>query len=176
MWTWQDGSPNFYNGNVAVEDYSLNQPFCSYVAIVPPFNIYIVPCSKLMNLEWYFCETKIEENEVEKINLPPIINKIDNILDHLYRCETGHFSQLAFACDPESQCISKNHLATCPIPKADGNDNDDMYGESISIELFPCETSGQTVQYSMMCDFRSDCFNSADEKYCEHPQELYTFK
>ena len=175
MWTWQDGSPNFYNGNVAVEDYSLNQPFCSYVAIVPPFNIYIVPCSKLMNLEWYFCETQIEEKEVDKVRLQSSSSKVTlNEHGHLYKCELGHFSQLAFACDPESQCSSETHLATCTVQKGDGNDNDHI--EAFSIQLFPCETSGQTVQYSMMCDFRSDCFNSADEKHCEHPHEFYTFK
>ena len=167
MWTWQDGSPNFYNGNVAVEDYSLNQPFCSYVAIVPPFNIYIVPCSKLMNLEWYFCETYIEDKEVAKVRLQSSSSKVTlNGHGQLYKCELGHFSQLAFACDPESHCASDTPLDICTVTKADVND----------IELFPCGTSGQTVQYSMMCNFRSDCFNSADEKHCDHLQEFYTFK
>ena len=86
---------------------------------------------------------------------------------YLTKCDSGHYSQSAFACDPENSCISSDYQTTCnAVLKNKADDND--FVDDFSVELFPCERSGHTIQYSMLCDFISDCSNSADEKRCFH--------
>ena len=46
---------------------------------------------------------------------------------------------------------------------------DVVKGMGISkVEMFQCGTLGQTLHYTLVCDFRKDCANGADENFCFH--------
>ena len=100
-----------------------------------------------MHLEWIICETNIETSKSVTARSSRFTStKFDNKPLHLSICKTGHFSQTAFACDPESHCLHYVHQMTCRV-LGGGLNHTDL---DVNVELFPCEESGHTIQYSMI--------------------------
>ena len=81
---------------------------------------------------------------------------------HLTTCPQKHVTHEAFACDP-FYCWGrlkpglKRSTLTCDAPM------------ELAPPYFECQTPGEFVAYSLMCDFRQDCTDGSDESFCTYP-------
>ena len=81
---------------------------------------------------------------------------------HFTTCPQKHVTHEAFACDP-FYCWGrlkpglKRSTLTCDAPM------------ELAPPYFECQTPGEFIAYSLMCDFRNDCTDGSDESFCAHP-------
>ncbi|KAK7502648.1 hypothetical protein BaRGS_00006223 [Batillaria attramentaria] len=67
-------------------------------------------------------------------------------------CPAGHVTHDFLACDVQSACWSPGDLLT-----------------SCLVLLFQCTNGFERVHYTFVCDYRPDCSDASDEKFCVFP-------
>ena len=83
-------------------------------------------------------------------------------------CPAGHITHPFLACDVKSSCWATEYdsadrfwtvpsFTACPAPLTSLPPS------------YACASRNERVAYTLVCDFRSDCFDSSDEWYCEFP-------
>ncbi|KAL8611100.1 hypothetical protein ACOMHN_064390 [Nucella lapillus] len=88
----------------------------------------------------------------------------------LTTCSAGHVVLTFLLCGSnqyntcgqqvQSPCSFVNDTAT------DGSEARDSQGALVPV--FTCSGDASTLQYTLVCDFRSDCQDGSDESFCEH--------
>jgi hypothetical protein len=96
------------------------------------------------------------------------------------RCEAGHVIHRFLQWDSVSSCASQTKTESTtssaePSQLAHGN-NSKVHGDAkvtstwqtTPLPQFECrdEATGQSVPYTLVCDNRTDCFDSSDEDFC----------
>ncbi|XP_076438238.1 uncharacterized protein LOC143277337 [Babylonia areolata] len=86
-------------------------------------------------------------------------------------CPFGHVTHVAFACDPDSQCLEKlesldsSRTVMCKAAAV----NTAAAAASQGAPYFRCAMTGDSVPYSLVCDWRQDCVDNSDEVFCGFP-------
>ena len=70
----------------------------------------------------------------------------------LVQCSSGHSIQLFVSCEPRSECA--------PVSESTATSS------RCRSTLFTCETSGDHVSYTLVCNNHRDCFDGSDETFC----------
>ncbi|XP_076464215.1 uncharacterized protein LOC143296263 [Babylonia areolata] len=81
-------------------------------------------------------------------------------------CLDGHVTHDFLYCDEKSACMHENNVKNCRLYNARGTRQ--QPGDSGStVAMFPC-TDGSTLPYTLVCDFKDDCWDASDESFCIH--------
>jgi hypothetical protein len=89
---------------------------------------------------------------------------------HVVECPSGHVTHSFLSCDPRSHCAAKNYVTRCAI-NATYVDNRVQKDMGLAVGMFQCKTKGETIPFTLVCDFRPDCQDGSDESTCHHLQQ-----
>lgn len=71
-------------------------------------------------------------------------------------CPLGHVTQRYLACDVKNACWEEEyHMCKSPLTSPPPS--------------FTCFDSKERVPYTLVCDYRSDCNDNSDERFCVFP-------
>ena len=144
-------------------------PLCGFLRI----NVYVrlsEVCTKETNTN-FLCEmesgTHQKTSSLDKVRMALLSVTNQTLLPHV-TCPLGHMTLDFLACDVQSACWSDvvstdgdrwgvPSYASCPAPMTSLPPS------------FQCGSGDQMVSFSLVCNYRSDCSDSSDEKFCEHP-------
>ena len=84
------------------------------------------------------------------------------------RCPDRHWTQLFLACDLDSDCWAKADA----VPGASAEASSSWCDTSTTSEerFFLCSSGTGRLPFTLVCDFRKDCFDGSDEDFCVHPE------
>ena len=74
--------------------------------------------------------------------------------DYFVECSAGHYVLDFLACDPASGCDTTEYQPLCQ-------------SQTVSVLMFKCQGSDQTLHYSFVCDRRQQCPDNSDEDFCQ---------
>ena len=149
---------------------TIQHPYCGVLQSNEKIFLNVV-CTKDNYID-FLCEIESEAHpttsSLDKVSLAifPLSNQT-LLLPHV-TCPLGHMTLDFLACDVQSACWSDvvstdgdkwgvPSYASCPAPLTSLPPS------------FQCGSGDQMVSFSLVCNYRSDCLDSSDEKFCEHP-------
>ncbi|KAK7488825.1 hypothetical protein BaRGS_00019960, partial [Batillaria attramentaria] len=151
---WMDGSIAYYLQKRKV--YYAHNPSCGALHIGFA-SLGVRSCHRRV-LRSVLCEdvSKVNKSHVQRIRLANpgfFVSSIRHVL-----CPANHTTHNFLACDVRSECWSRGSRSTgsclaplTPLPPS-----------------MMCSSGVEYVQYTLVCDFRSDC--SDDEQFCVYPK------
>ncbi|XP_076438267.1 uncharacterized protein LOC143277369 [Babylonia areolata] len=89
----------------------------------------------------------------------------------LATCPSGHVIHVALACDPDSQCLEKQESldSSLTVMCKAAAVNTAAVAATVGTPYFRCAMTGDSVPYSLVCDWRQDCADNSDESFCHFP-------
>ncbi|XP_070182592.1 G-protein coupled receptor GRL101-like [Littorina saxatilis] len=84
-------------------------------------------------------------------------------------CPGGYMTRDFLACDLQAACHSPTYVSHCSLSLTSAPDEQkEKKGIANTVALFVCENFGQSIPYTLVCDFTVDCFDGSDENSCHH--------
>ena len=155
----------FYSHHMVSTDGHFSHPFCGHLL---DMYIYLdLVCTEISEPD-FLCEVESETSylNIARVNILFPVNQILP-LSHV-ECPLGHMTLDFMACDLKSVCWSEAmtfdsnkwlvpSYTSCPAPLTSLPPS------------FECGSSDYTIAFSLVCNHRSDCLDSSDEKFCKYP-------
>ena len=69
-------------------------------------------------------------------------------------CPSGHVTRDFLSCDTQGQCGAEEFMTSC-------------HSGSVTIAMFVCERSRESLHYSLVCDHIQHCEDNTDEDFCQ---------
>ena len=134
--------------------------YCSLYIPQSPEILYAAYCDRQITAH-FACEMESDgpsaslptKNQLRMPSLPSYVSRPE--VD-IVTCESGHFTHDFLFCDPASRCGDLVYLTSCHVP-----------GKG-AMPKFECDNSRVTLPYTLVCDFRPDCPDDSDERFCRH--------
>ncbi|PVD27155.1 hypothetical protein C0Q70_12309 [Pomacea canaliculata] len=130
------------------------------------------PCIQQFQEGIPLCEFYLPTLNVSKMSLQMSSFKNDHVTktnNSLYvSCPDGHFTFDFLSCDQASHCgaqMSALHCLTWTRSR-----------KSVLTNMFVCRDHSNSLPYSLVCDFRPDCLDESDERFCERDHHCDGFK
>ncbi|KAL8565917.1 hypothetical protein ACOMHN_000494 [Nucella lapillus] len=86
-------------------------------------------------------------------------------------CPRGYVTHYFLSCDRQASCHATYFALKCPLylrtPNVTTVHSQQLVGE---VAMFVCDNTIQTLPYTLVCNFAVDCWDSSDERFCQHPQ------
>ena len=70
------------------------------------------------------------------------------------QCPSGHVTRDFLSCDIQGQCGAREYMTSC-------------HSGSVTIAMFVCERSRESVHYTLVCDHIQHCEDNTDEGFCQ---------
>lgn len=107
----------------------------------------------------FVCEHEVSTPpSMEQVLFPPPILSLDSFSSPhnvmTITCPEGHVTQNFLSCDVASRCGATSYRKTCKVPGAG------------TVAMFTCSSAGETIPYTLVCDYRPDCLDESDEDFC----------
>ena len=142
----------------------------------------------------YFCELpeSMHQENVTLILFKTLPRTMIN--QQLTICPSNHLVHRFSSCDEKSVCYLPNNLHQCEIHQQrdskrnfqkpqviHGTETDRMkHRNNIEnnnfVDLFQCDDREEFIPFTLVCDFRMNCQNEADEIFCIHPKSINGFR
>ena len=71
----------------------------------------------------------------------------------MVQCPSGHVTRDFLSCDTRGQCGANEFMTSC-------------HSGSVTVAMFVCERSHQSLHYSLVCDHIQHCDDNTDEDFC----------
>ena len=180
-WMWLDGSPSFdvnvTMGYVSGEQLTDSELFVRADGQVLESTLGLArrgqSCSRSI------CQTKYSRSQLNvqlshvRVVRAPFSNRTMKDLG-LVRCPVGHFVHRFLACYTEGHCGVHVAWSHCTVSVDAGswalNSDGSKHPSVVGIVMFACADKRRTLPYSLVCDFRYDCWDHSDESFCFHSQ------
>ena len=69
-------------------------------------------------------------------------------------CPSGHVTRDFLSCDTQGQCGARKSMTSC-------------HSGSVTIAMFVCERSRESLHYTLVCDHIQHCADNTDEGFCQ---------
>jgi hypothetical protein len=198
---WVDDTTCFYvNTSIYMENgvnlyflsqRSLYEAMCLAVVFNEPGAFYHGRCSENV-CTTFLCEAKPKNLTTTTPQNPPVtLQQNVGLPEWKYEasrfvmCPAGHVTHSFLSCDPRSHCGVSKDVSRCEVYMTDdGATLGPWYAaqgssgslEHVSAEMFKCHKHGETVPYTLVCDFRPDCLDQSDELDCEHVEYHHQYR
>ncbi|KAK7482999.1 hypothetical protein BaRGS_00025776, partial [Batillaria attramentaria] len=153
---WSDGTVAYYVHAIGYGD----KPYCAYFTekVYRRKDLEVDSCDRKDAAQHYLCET--DKFPVDKVGWKTggttarltqnSVVWFSNSSFSFVTCPSGHVTYEFLACDAKSACWSRGNTPAngCRAP------------------LFTCSNGHEHVTYTFVCDFRPDCSDASDEKFC----------
>ena len=73
----------------------------------------------------------------------------------MVQCPSGHVTRDFLSCDTQGQCGAKESVTSC-------------HSKNVTIPMFVCERSHESVHYTLVCDHIQHCADNTDEDFCHY--------
>ena len=178
MWHWLDGTVALYVNISGAVRYT--------VATIGLDSVLNPRFKHLRVCNGYICEWPVPAGKtVSPSNThPPLLRSTDsNSLKlnlSLVQCPEGHVTRDFLSCDPQSQCVRHHPVSTCPLHSGENRmsinfpeyppdvPSQDGPTTPTSVPMFECGKAGHSIPYSLVCDFKEECRDLSDERFCHH--------
>ena len=145
-------------------------PRCGFLRINVHMELEVV-CTKETNTD-FLCEMESDTHQttstLDKVRVAILSASNQTLLLPHVVCPLSHVTLDFLACDVKSACwgdvVTSDgekwgvpSYASCPAPLTSLPPS------------FQCGSGDQMVSFSLVCNYRSDCSDSSDEKFCEYP-------
>ncbi|PVD29176.1 hypothetical protein C0Q70_11773 [Pomacea canaliculata] len=155
---WIDGTMAHY---IQVEEPDLYFDTSACFIMQFGYNVILsyVKCNKNYTVK-LVCESPKNNASQKSQTFPtlPVVNEIetpDSIQNASFvKCLNKQISVDFLSCAKESNCDVDNYISFCEIP-----------GKQ-QLPMFNCDNT-QTIPYTLVCDYRSDCVDGSDERFCK---------
>ena len=86
-------------------------------------------------------------------------------------CPGGHQTHDFLACDVQSDCWANKDVVLQTSPEAVTTPTSAWCNTSVTADelYFQCSSTNERIPFTLVCDFRKDCFDGSDEDFCVHP-------
>ena len=152
MWQWRDGRQTIFSQS------SLHSPQCGFYN--PLTNTASSDgCSWMKDVD-VLCEfSKPTTRSVNKTEVH-LVSSISTDINYtvwkvsVVRCPSGHVAMDFLSCDIQGQCGVKEFMTSC-------------HSENVTVSMFACENSHETLHYTLVCDRIQHCADNTDEDFCQ---------
>jgi hypothetical protein len=148
------------------EEFHLNESICSYISIVSPIRVFGLRCFEFeRQIRWTLCQKPDQSfNKTSPMLLP--LNISFPAYDHQnsFSACSSQYTHNFLSCEFNIACKVFEYMMEYPIPNQNTTNKE---GTPWSVKMFKCEKYGETVHYTLMCDFRRDCTDGSDETRCQ---------
>ena len=153
LWQWVDGRTAFFLNITTAKP----APRCAYYS---PGKAGLVSqdCRQTYEAD-VVCEfdkeNKRSENNTIFITRSSISIDPEDIVWNVsvVQCISGHVTRDFLSCDTQGQCGAKVALTSC-------------HSGSVTIAMFVCERSRESLHYTLVCDHIQHCEDNTDEEFC----------
>ena len=170
IWQWADNSIAYYTVHNAE---NVMFPACAALPAGDVSYMELGECNQALNIH-YLCELdKIRPRTQQRYAQERAIKLVSISSERSWtfstvRCPAGHITHSFLACDVQSSCWATEYdsvdrfwtvpsFTACPAPLTSLPPS------------YACASGRERVPYTLVCDFRADCFDGSDESFCEFP-------
>ena len=153
LWQWVDGRTAFFL-NITGKPYP---PGCAYYN--PDIGgVRSEECRKSYEADTV-CEfgklttRSVNETEVKLVRSVSIDLYVTVWNVSVVHCPSGHVTRDFLSCDTQGQCGAKESMTSC-------------HSGSVTIAMFVCERSRESLHYTLVCDHIQHCEDNTDEDFC----------
>ena len=148
-WQWRDGRKTIFSQSF------FHSPHCGFYN--PLTNTASSDDCHLKRMADVLCEfskptihsvNKTEVHLVSSISIE-MVWKISMV-----QCPSGHVTMDLLSCDIQGQCGAKEFMTSC-------------HSENVTVSMFVCENSHETLHYTLVCDRIQHCADNTDEDFCQ---------
>ena len=142
------------------------------------------------------CQKKVLQKKSARgpADLPELNNSAQSVSQRhrtFVKCPANHVVHDFLSCDAESYCEGDQFPARCDLLVVSAAANQDMLfhternsskprdshlKDKTFVEMYKCLEYGGTIPYTLVCDFRKDCIDNSDEKYCRHNEDMTKYR
>ena len=149
VWQWRDGRKTIFSKSF------FHSPQCGFYN--PLTNTASSDDCDLKRMADVLCEfSKPTIHSVNKTEVHLVscisIEKVWKI--SMVQCPSGHVTMDFLSCDIQGQCGAKEFMTSC-------------HSENVTVSMFVCENSHETLHYTLVCDRIQHCADNTDEDFCQ---------
>ena len=142
------------------------------------------------------CQKKVTQKKsaMDPVDFPKLNNSFQSLAQrHLtfVKCLANHVVHDFLSCDAESYCGGDPFPTRCDFlivsaaanqdmlfhTERNGSKRQDSYPkDKMFVEMYKCLEYEGTIPYTLVCDFRKDCSDNSDEKYCKHNEDVTKYR
>ena len=152
MWQWRDGRQTIFSKT------SFHSLQCGFYN--PLTNTASSDDCNLKRMADVLCEfSKPTIRSVNKTEVHLVSSISIDINDTVWKvsmvqCPSGHVTRDFLSCDTQGQCGAKEFMTSC-------------HSENVTVSMFVCEYSHETLHYTLVCDRIQHCADNTDEDFCQ---------
>ena len=152
LWQWRDGRQTIFSQS------SFHSPQCGfYDPLTNTALLYGCYLSQQADVLCEFSKPTIRSVNKSEVHL---VSSISIDINHtvwkvsMVQCPSGHATRDFLSCDTQGQCGAKEFMTSC-------------HWENVTVSMFVCENSHETLHYTLVCDRIQHCADNTDEDFCQ---------